>query len=81
MCQLPSNGSVMRTETGRLLGSAAYQSTVILVVVVVVVVVTSAEGGYVFTLLCLLTPRLLGVYYFLSLTLSVCLFVCLFVCL
>jgi len=28
----------------------------------------------------LLTPRLLGVYYFLSLTLSVCMYVCLSVC-
>ena len=36
------------------------------------------EGGtIVFSSVCLLTPRLLGVYYFLSLTLSVCLSVCL----
>ena len=38
-------------------------------------------GVYYFLSLTLLTPRLLGVYYFLSLTLSVCLYVCLFVCL
>ena len=30
-----------------------------------------------YRLVCLLTPRLLGVYYFLSLTLSVCMYVCL----